>query len=330
MRFLVFADFHYKKGMYASTMEQLDIILRRAKSEHAEFIIHLGDFCNDYAGSPEITDAYLSNKYRLPVFGIYGNHELETAGNTMETVTPLLTNQPVILGGSGAGYWHYDIGNYRLIGLDTNYSYNEVLSEWQHNLPASWGAPDGNLYSDSLSPTQIEWLDEMLCDARCKGMKALVFSHDGLSGEWGSSPDAEKVREIFRKNKGTVRMCLNGHLHTDHFCIKDGVAYFDVNTVLNGYWAISDRHHYLDSHVFIRDVFDADGNVAGNEHAALNGLSQGKNTWFFNDPLSAIVEIKDDEIIIAGSRTSWKYDIMPPETTGGIQPGIDDRHIKIC
>lgn len=197
MKFLVFADFHYKKGMYASTLEHLHSILQRAHNEGAEFVIHLGDFSNDYADSPEITGVYLNNKFNLPAFGIYGNHELETAGNSMATVTPLLCNRDVCFADSEAGYWHYDIDGYRLIGLDTNYSYNAQSNIWQHNLPASWGAPDGNLYPNSLSSRQLEWLDGVISDAHSKGLKALVFSHTGLSGEWESSPDAEAVRMIF-------------------------------------------------------------------------------------------------------------------------------------
>ena len=329
MRFLVFADFHYKKGMYASTLEQLHSILRRAHNEGAEFVIHLGDFSNDYAGSSEVVGAYLNNAYGLPVFGIYGNHELETVGNSMATVTSLLCNREVCFAGGDAGYWHYDIGGYRLIGLDTNYSYNAQYGTWQHNLAASWGAPNGNLYSDSLSPRQLAWLEWLLTDACSKGLKALVFSHAALSGEWESSPDAAAVREIFGRYPGTVVMSLNGHLHTDHFCVKDGVAYFDVNSVLNGYWEPTDSHHYSDAHTFVREVFDGGGNATAVEEVPLNTLSQSKNTWFFDEPLSAMVEISGNRINIAGSSTDWKYGIAPATKSDSIKAGIADRHVII-
>lgn len=325
LKFLVFADFHYKKGMYASTLTHLEAILKRAHDEGAEFIIHLGDFCNDYAGSPEAVNAYLHNGCSLPVFGVYGNHELETRGNTMENVTPLLCSGKVTFGKDGAGYWHHDIGCCRLIGLDTNYSFNPETAQWQHNLPASWGAPEGNLYANSLGPEQLEWLEKTVAEAHGKGQKALIFSHAGLSGEWESSPDAEKVREIFGRYKRTVLMCLNGHLHTNHFCEKDGVAYFDVNTVLNGCWKVCTTHHYAEEHTFIRETFDADGNINGTEEARLDTLTQGINTWFFEDPLSAIVEITDGGIKITGSRTEWKHGIAPFDPEDGIKPEITDR-----
>lgn len=53
LSFLVFADLHYKQGMYASTVADLQAILDRAAEHKVDFILHAGDFCNDYPGSPE-------------------------------------------------------------------------------------------------------------------------------------------------------------------------------------------------------------------------------------------------------------------------------------
>lgn len=51
--FGLFADFYYKKGMYSTTEEDLRGVFERAKGEGAQFVVHCGDFCNDYKGSPE-------------------------------------------------------------------------------------------------------------------------------------------------------------------------------------------------------------------------------------------------------------------------------------
>ena len=77
LKFSVFADLHYKKGMYAVKISDMEKILERANENHVDFMIHAGDLCNDYIGSPELINAYLKNKYQLPVYGIYGNHEKE-------------------------------------------------------------------------------------------------------------------------------------------------------------------------------------------------------------------------------------------------------------
>ena len=329
MKFLVLGDFHYKKGMYASTVADLDEILQRAYDEDVDFVIHTGDFCNDYVGSPEILKTYLDNKYNIPVFGIYGNHELETRNNNMAFTTAHLCNRAVEFGGADTGYWHYDFGEYRLVGLDTNYSFNEEVREWQHNLPASWGPPQGNKNGDSIAPEQLKWLDGIIAQAYDRKQKVVVFSHTGLSGEWASSPDAKAVREIFEKYKGTVSLCVNGHLHTEHFCVKDGIPYFDVNACINGYWRVCDTHHYTDSHTFTREKFAEDGSIIGTEEVRLNTLTQSKNTWFFASPLSAVVEIKDNgELKITGAKTTWRHGLLPPVTVDCIKPEISDRIIK--
>lgn len=335
----MFADFHYKKNMYASTVRHLNDILERANREDVDFVIHLGDFCNDYKNSPEVVNTYLNNKYGLSVFGIYGNHELESSDNSMQVVTPLLCNQNVNFGGEDVGYWYYDIEGFRLIGLDTNYSYNSEFGDWEHNRTASWGAPKDNLFENSLSPKQLDWLDNVLRDAKENDIKCLIFSHDSVSGEWHSTCDAESVRELFARYKGTVLMCLNGHLHTDHCCVKDNIAYFDVNSVLNGCWANTNGQHYSEDHTFEREAFDAEGNVVGVENYQLVNLTQGKNTWFFDGPLSAVVEINDDgEISIVGAETTWKYGVEPCENEegrlgksffDGVMSRIKNRSVKL-
>lgn len=330
MKFLVIGDFHYKKNMYVSTVADLDTMLRRACENHVDFVVHTGDFCNDYSGSPELLDTYLNNQYHLPVFGIYGNHELETRGNTMDFVTPRLCNRDVHFGSDDAGYWYYDTKGFRMIGLDTNYSFNESLDQWQHNLPASWGEPAGNKFAHSISPLQLQWLDRTLAEASEKGLKVIVFSHSALSGQWYSSPDADYARSLFDQYKGTVLMNINGHLHTDHFCVLDNIAYFDVNTVINGAWYGAGEFHYDDAHTYIREVVQCDGKIIGTETGKLNDLTQGKNTWFFEEPLSAIVDISlDGTISITGAKTSWRYGIVPPWHNDGMMPEIPDRTAKL-
>ena len=81
-----------KSKMYKTRAGDLEKTMERAREESVDFVIHEDDLCNDYLHSPEITDVYL--KLGLSVFGVYGNHELERAGNTMQIVTRYLTNEP--------------------------------------------------------------------------------------------------------------------------------------------------------------------------------------------------------------------------------------------
>ena len=64
--------------MYISSVADLKQIFAKAAENNAEMVLHLGDMCNDYPRSAEATSAYLYNEQGLEVYGVYGNHELET------------------------------------------------------------------------------------------------------------------------------------------------------------------------------------------------------------------------------------------------------------
>ena len=340
IKFALFADLHYKENLYLVSVSDMDKILKRASESCVDFIIHAGDFSNDYAGSPEITSRYLKNSYGLPAYGIYGNHEMEGVGNCMQSVTPLLNNREVVWGtrdekiGDGSiAYFYFDVNGFRIVCTDTNYSYNEDKGEWQHNPPLSWGAPAENIKENSLAPTQIKWLENVLNDAADKNISCIIFSHESFSGVWSDSPDGETVRQLFRnanqRKKGTVLMAINGHLHTNHAKVIDGVLYFDVNTVKNGYWAPS-KKHYGDLAAEIIN-YDEQGDEIGKTMTLLNDLRQGSNTWFFDEPLSAIVTVsKSGEIEIEGAQTSWVGGIVPEvSNTSGTEPQISDVQVKL-
>ena len=76
-------------------------------------------------------------------------------------------------------------------------------------------------------------------------------------------------------------------------------------------------------------MFDGCGNATREEAVPLTTLSQAKNTWFFEEPLSALVEISDRHIEITGSSTDWKYSIAPVRKYDGMKTGITSRHISI-
>lgn len=326
LSFLVFADLHYKKGMYAVSVGDLKQIMARGHENQVDFVLHAGDFCNDYCGSPEIVKEYLKNEYDLSVYGVYGNHELESKDNSMEAVTPLLTNDSRVVWGSEEGtvghYW-FEKKGYRFVCLDTNYSYNEQIQVWEHNRTASWGAPEGNLYPDSLGPEQLKWLESVLTDAAEQGIPCILVSHAGFVSGRKCSPDTDAVRSLIRKVNGTVKMCINGHYHTNHLETIENVLFFDVNAAINGSWVPKKEQHYTDAHTFELESYDAEGNLQGTEIVPLSKLWQSANTHYFREPLSAIVTISDDGTIkVTGSETGWRYDVEPVDPLPGIMPWI--------
>ena len=336
IKFSVFADLHYKKSMYIASVADLEAIFERAKESEAEFVLHAGDFCNDYQHSAELVKAYLDNSYGLSVYGIYGNHELETPDNAMSNVTPCLTNREVVWGtpdgkmGDGSiAYYYFDAHGFRFVCSDMNYSQNPETGEWEHNHSVSHGSPKGNLYSCSLGPVQLSWLEDVLTDAARTDKKCIFLSHGGVSPLWYPSPDAEAVRKIFDKinalKKGTVLMAINGHLHTNHIAEENGVVYFDVNTVRNTKWVKNEHaiEHYGDiTYSFVE--YDADGNEIARYDRPIAEVRMAKNQWFNTDPLSAIVTVwENGRIEIEGSESTWLKDILPPPERIG--PGVEPR-----
>lgn len=334
MKFLVFADLHYMKGMYMTPVESLEAIFARAAEEKVDFVFQMGDFSNSCAASPEIIRPYLENQYGLPVYGVFGNHELEKRGNTLSSVAAVLSNRAVNFAteedGTPAGYYYTDIGNFRLIALDTNYMYHPGEDKWYHNSAETWPYVKDTIFTYSLGRSQLAWLRETVAETARQNRKAIVFSHAALSGLWSSTPDAEKAREIFAAFPGTILMALNGHLHTDRFAVRDGVAYFDVNTVHNGFWKPQQEHHYKEEHTYLYTDYDENGVKGATEPRSLTALRQGKNTWSFTEPTSAIVTVTESgEITVEGCRTEWAYGVTPPTDSDAVYAGIRDRKVKL-
>ena len=325
LKFCLFSDFHYKQGMYMTSIADMHTILDRANDNDVDFIIHGGDFCNDYNGSPELMRAYLQNYYGLTALGVIGNHEMETKGNSMPVVTKLLNNCEVVWGtadgkiGDGSiGYYYYETNGFRIVCPDTNYSYDTTNQIWEHNLPATSGPPSENTYGNSLGPVQLEWLEDTLMDAADKDIPCIVVSHASFSGVWSSSPDAAAVRSIFKKandaRTGTVLMAINGHLHTNRAQIVDDILYLDMNTTRNIVWRSNKVEHYTNgTHTFKYIAYDDNGMPLYTQEKSLNTLSMGKNTWFSADPLSAIVSVSTSgRISIDGCESEWIYGVVAP------------------
>lgn len=339
LTFTLFADFHYKNGMYMSTIADLEAILARADESDSAFIMSAGDFCNDFKGSPELINTYHGYKLRdgsiLPAYNVYGNHELETEGNSMSNVTATLTNDESVVWGTpdgefdeNIGYYYFEAQGFRIVCIDTQYSYNPESEQWEHNGPASWGAPSGNTNKCALGPVQLEWLEGVLTEAAEKDIPCIVVGHDGMSGLFAtSSSDASAVRGIFRRvnaiNPGTVLMCINGHLHTNNQGYNEGVFYLDMNTVRNCLWRSDAKPHYNYRHTFEKTLYDDEGNPTRTVTSNLTEISMGENTWFSADPLSAVVTVSSDGVIkIDGIDSDWIYGVVPDNLKPSCEPRV--------
>ncbi len=346
LNFTVFADMHYKKMMYCTTVGDMEAIIERAKQNESDFMIHEGDFCNDYKGSPEISNAYLKNTQGINAYGIYGNHELEGENDDMKLVTPMLTNDNNVVWGTDnseigdgfIGYYYFDINGYRNICVDANYSYNPTSEKWEHSI--TYCPPQNNIKTYSLGPVQLEWLERVLVDAAYKGVTCIVHSHPALCSEWKScvACDSDEVRKIFNRvnsiHPRTVIMQLSGHAHINRMEVIENVFYMSVNTVVNGLWRERRTEHYSENiYPFNFEEYDEAGLLMKVKTINISDLTMSKNTFYFNSPLSADIKIENDnKIIVKGTETSWRFGIAPkPEDAiEFMDTKISDAIIELC
>ena len=342
MTFSVFADLHYYKNTYITSVKKLEDILARADENDVDFVIHAGDYCNNFRKSPEIINTYINNKYDLPVYGVIGNHDLENGSDMLNYVTDgKLNNREVVWGtangkrGNGSiAYYYFDTEEgFRVIGLDTNYYYNTAKKVWEH-YPDWYSGPSVNTYTqaNSLGDTQRAWLEKVLMDAADKDIPCVIVAHAALSGNRNSGSDANLTREIFKKanekNLGTVLMVINGHHHTNHTEYVDGILYLDMNTSNGAY--IPDGNvktpNYASNAIFEYVEYDNDGNPTGTKNKKVNDLAAiGKNEmYYFEDSLSAIIHVSSNgRIIIEGDSTEWFLDVVPTNAGDGEEPLVN-------
>ncbi len=324
LTFTAFSDFHYKQGMYISSIADMNAIFDRANASGSSFVVSAGDMCNDFIGSPELVNAFKNNKYGITAVNVYGNHELESSGNSMEVVTATLTNATNVVWGtadgsynSSIGYYYFDAEGFRIICTDTNYSFNKTSQIWEHNKTSSYGCPSGNTNANSLGPVQLEWLENLLLDAAEKDIPCIVVSHAAFNKEWSeNSPDSATVQEIFKGvneiNPGTVMMQISGHAHDDKIATVEDVVYFRVNTTRNASWHEQVTNHYGEEDYFMMETYDTEGNFLGYENKLISSLSSANQTHFNAAPVSAVVTIDECGIIcINGIDVGWLNDIEP-------------------
>ena len=228
--FSLFADLHWREGDWSWCEKRLDAIFERAVRENAEFVIHCGDFCHDVAAARGMIAKYASGP--LPAYHTLGNHEFECSDSLEEVVSAL---------GLARNWYSFDVRGFRFVVLDTNYHHG----------------PDGAVkhYADESVWEKCHQMEFVLPDdqaaflldavATAPGPVA-VFSHSSFL----RSPAAKGVsnaREILaaadKARAGRPVLWCNGHHHRDSLFVRDGMAFFDVNTTTSE-WIDVEHHAY--------------------------------------------------------------------------------------
>ena len=276
--FSVFADLHWREGDWSWCERRLNDIIDRAVREKAEFIIHCGDFCHDVAAARHMIEKYAAAP--IPAHHVMGNHEFECS-NSLEEVLEAFSMP--------RNYYSFDVRGFRFVAIDNNYHHG----------------PDGNLkhYADEsvwskchqdemlLPPEQVEFL----CDAISTAPGPVcVFSHARMKyapGIRGVDNSEEILAQAEKARDGRPVIWFNGHHHRNQLLVRDGMAFFDVNTTTSTW---SDKEH----HAYPPELM---AKCPTSCHSLLNAV-----------PVHAIVRLDmDGDVDIAGMRGAYYLGIIP-------------------
>ncbi|MBE6779269.1 MAG: hypothetical protein E7541_07805, partial [Ruminococcaceae bacterium] len=323
LSFVTFGDFHYNPERTATSLRDLDVVIKRANDEGADFVFSLGDFFQRKGGWAQQYEAFHNNEYDIPTYNIYGNHELEDGG-TMAKVTPNLVydNDAVVWGTAdgkmdiGTGYYYFDQGNYRVIALDNNY-YTDAAGVWHHNPESYWGSPENAVMNSSFGPTQLAWLENVLEDAVNRDKTCLVMTHIPID-KGNSTNDYVQARTLLENanaaKSGTVLAVFCGHEHSDRQYMVNGILYKYVN-VVRGCVSDNPRKETEDKPyvglTYEYDQYDEDGNYV----TTYDRLYTDDLFWqslYSADPMSSLVTVyADGALVIDGYESSWLNGELP-------------------
>ncbi len=277
VKFSAFADFHYWPGVFYAKAEQLDEIIKRAKENKVDFIVHLGDLCHKPSDFSEFIGRYESAP--LPTYHVIGNHEFEN--NTLEQILEAYHLEKP--------YYYFDKNGFRFIVLDLNCM--RINGEAVHY-------SNGNCFRekhDSLvtfDEAQLEWFEKTV---RESPHMCVILSHHSLERKYSGMSFAENdmVKELINRlnsDKTRIIMAVNGHYHRDNLIVRDNVAYLDLNST-SGEW-LSKKHEG----VYPKEVYE--------------NIRYAANNVFWEEPIHAIITIREDGYIkIEGMESRYIYGV---------------------
>ena len=287
VRFTAFADLHYMPGSWANSedLSFLRGILDRAEKAKTDFVIHLGDFVHrtDRAEERAAIKAYAD--FAQPTYHVMGNHDAQIDGwqNALKAY------------GMKRNYYSFDCKGWRFIVADANY-FKTKDGRYTHHERGNFAIADERkelVWATCIPPEQVEWIKKTIGESP---YPCVFFSHESLERGWSIGNDRE-IRGIFesanRKSPGKVRLVINGHHHTDHVRVWNGIVYFELNSA-NYYWYGGGK-----SVKYPKEMLDK-----------AEGL---KDTIAWTDPLSAVITLDEHEIRIEGSHSTYLCNIRPED-----------------
>ncbi|MBE6592352.1 MAG: hypothetical protein E7646_09975 [Ruminococcaceae bacterium] len=269
MKFSIFTDIHHYPGRYmGGTIEDLELIEKRALENNCDFVIHAGDFCHKPLVFKDFLKRY--SDFSLPVYHVMGNHDFDHADH----------RESLEAYGLESAYYYFDCKGYRFIALDCNY-YLHNGEYFPYSNGDYFNFSQGREY---LPPEQIAWLERTL---QASPYPCIIISHSSLERGADGIKNQREVRKVIdqanKNRKHSVLLCINGHHHKDHASILNGVCYLDLNSA--SFDPLDAPHpHY--------------------PKALTDEFSVIQHTLVYNDPIHAIITLEGSSIKVEGMESS--------------------------
>lgn len=295
LKICVFSDIHYEVGRWTNTDDTsfLEKIMARAERESCDMMIHCGDFMHGVSKDWQKAYLKLYHSAKVPAYHVLGNHDQDK--DPTKAVCEAY-RMP-------AGYYFFDKGGFRFVVADPNYI-RTADGRFVHYEKCNNFRVKGGASTTWIPPEELEWLRSVIVGSP---LPCVVLSHQSFErGNRDPVKNADEVRAIFNeanaKKPGTVRLVMNGHLHSDNLRILDGILYWDVNSA-NYHWfgKVHDKYpaEYIKQHP---------GCV---------------RTLGWTEPLSGVLTLwPEGRIRIEGSRADWLFGVTPK--TAGFYVCDDD------
>lgn len=240
--FIVFSDLHV--DLMHDTVARMDVLLQEATRHQVDFIVHLGDYMYpdmDFLQkhAPESVDRLKTKAFYcerddekhaihamikasgIPVYGVLGNHDMDSCSKA--TACRYF--------GMPGRYYCFDRGGVRFVALDTNFMRDgDEYIGYDH---ANYNYGHTPLKTDWVDPEQLGWLEETVMSSP---FPCVLMSHAPIGDDLYCVSNADAVFAIIRRanqDRRRVVLAMNGHVHIDGICVREGVPFWDVNSMSN-------------------------------------------------------------------------------------------------
>ncbi len=243
LKFVAIADVQYAdaetkwgrdfRGTKSKLEDALALVNHRLSvGERFDFSIQLGDLIDrDLESFDTILPVWQG--FPGPRYSLIGNHDYGIQ-DTQALAQILQMPSP---------YYQFTMKGWRVIVLDTNeistYAWPDGHPMVAHAYKVmaalrERGKPNGSPWNGGVTQTQLDWLRDVLVDAKAANQRALVFGHHPVFDDHTHNSLTDDEIEKVLIEAGNVAAYICGHSHKGRIGTFDGVHLINLKGMVEG------------------------------------------------------------------------------------------------